>query len=139
MRPDPDRPVVAALLDQRVMAGVGNLWANQISCLQGVSPWTRVGDTDVEALVDLAATALRRSIGGTGQVTTGDTRGGESHWVSGPSRSPVQALRHDYPRHRGGEWRPGAPAHVVVPALPTRAHPSQGLMARKTNAARRTR
>ncbi len=55
MRADPDRPVVAALLDQRVMAGIGNLWANEISLLRAVSPWTRVGDTDVEALVDLAA------------------------------------------------------------------------------------
>jgi endonuclease VIII len=92
MRTDPDRPVVAALLDQRVMAGIGNLWANEISFLRGVSPWTRVGDTDVEALVDLAATALRRSISGmTGnQVTTGDTRRGESHWVTGRAGRPCR-------------------------------------------------
>lgn len=92
MRADPDRPVVAALLDQRVLAGIGNLWANEVCFLRGTSPWTPVRDVDVEATVALAATALRRSISGvTGnQVTTGDTRRGESHWVSGRAGRPCR-------------------------------------------------
>jgi formamidopyrimidine-DNA glycosylase len=92
LRANPDRTVVAALLDQRVVAGIGNLWANEVCFLRGTSPWTRVGDTDVEALVDLAATALQRSVGGVygNQVTTGDPRRGESHWVSGRAGRPCR-------------------------------------------------
>ena len=89
---DPDRPLVAALLDQRLMAGLGNLWVNELAFLVRTSPWTRVGDVDVAALVDLAAKALRGSATGvTGyQVTTGNTRRGESHWVAGRARQPCR-------------------------------------------------
>ena len=82
---DPSRPVIAALLDQRGMAGLGNLWANEICFLRGVYPWSPVGDVDAVALVDRAAESLRASarIPGMYQVTTGRTRRGESHWVVG--------------------------------------------------------
>lgn len=95
MRADPDRPLAAALLDQRVLAGIGNLWANEVCFLRGASPWTPVRDVDVEATVALAARALRLSISGvTGnQVTTGDTRRGESHWVSGRAGHPCRRCR----------------------------------------------
>ena len=40
---DPARPLAAALLDQRLVAGWGNLWANELCFLRGHSPWTPVG------------------------------------------------------------------------------------------------
>ena len=43
------------------MAGFGNLWANELAFLTGVSPWTPIGDVDVERLVERAATMLRHS------------------------------------------------------------------------------
>ncbi len=81
----PDRPVAAALLDQRNLAGLGNLWVNELCFLRGTSPWTPVGELDVPALVALAARCLRHSalVPGAYQVTTGDTRDGRSHWVAG--------------------------------------------------------
>ncbi len=81
----PDRPVVAALLDQRVVAGFGNLWANELCFLVGVSPWTPVGEVDVERLVALGARALTISatVEGAHQVTTGRRQRGERHWVAG--------------------------------------------------------
>lgn len=84
------RPVVSALLDQRSMAGLGNLWVNELAFLMGVSPWTPIGDVDVERLVTRAAAALRHSATTPGayQVTTGLARRGESHWVSGRARRP---------------------------------------------------
>jgi formamidopyrimidine-DNA glycosylase len=36
----PLRPIAAALLDQRLIAGLGNLWVNEICFLRGMSPWT---------------------------------------------------------------------------------------------------
>lgn len=86
----PDRPLVAALLDQTLVAGLGNLWVNELAFLTGVSPWTPVGEVDVARLVDRAAVALHRSatVEGAYQVTTGTTARGETHWVSGRQRRP---------------------------------------------------
>ncbi len=84
------RPVVSALLDQTLVAGLGNLWVNELAFLMGVSPWTAVDDVDVERLVARAATALRHSATSPGayQVTTGVARKGDSHWVAGRARRP---------------------------------------------------
>ena len=88
----PDRPLAAALLDQRNLAGLGNLWVNELCFLRGHSPWTPVGAVDLPAVVDLAARALRRSVTSpqAHQVTTGDARPGEQHWVSGRAGLPCR-------------------------------------------------
>jgi endonuclease VIII len=87
---DPERPLAAALLDQRLVAGWGNLWVNELCFLRGHSPWTPVGEVDVHALVRLGARALRFSATSdrAHQVTTGNTRSGEQHWVSGRAGRP---------------------------------------------------
>jgi formamidopyrimidine-DNA glycosylase len=81
----PERPLVAALLDQGNLAGLGNLWVNETCFLRGYSPWTPIGDVDVVATVALAAKMLRYSAMGPtpAQVTTGVNRPGEEHWVYG--------------------------------------------------------
>ncbi len=90
LRVDPDRPLIAALLDQRCVAGFGNLWANELCFLRGHNPWTPVGAVDLHALLELGARALRRSatVPGAMQVTTGDRRKGEQHWVAGRAGRP---------------------------------------------------
>jgi formamidopyrimidine-DNA glycosylase len=87
---EPDRPVVAALLDQTRIAGLGNLWANELCFLRGVSPWTPAGEVDLAAAVGLAARMLRFSVANprAAQVTTGDTRPGHTHWVAGRAGRP---------------------------------------------------
>lgn len=117
LRADPAVPLVSALLDQTRMAGLGNLWANELAFVLGHSPWTPVGELDVERLVALAATALRHSalVPGAYQVTTGTARHGESHWVAGRQRRPclrcgtvvqmVAELPND-PAHRRTWWCP---------------------------------
>ena len=89
---DPSRPLAAALLDQRNLAGLGNLWANEIAFLRGYSPWTPIGEVDVPATVALAARALRHSARTPGalQVTTGNNRRGAEHWVSGRAGQPCR-------------------------------------------------
>ncbi|HSU03257.1 MAG TPA: DNA-formamidopyrimidine glycosylase family protein [Nocardioides sp.] len=85
---DPDVPLVSALLDQRSMAGLGNLWVNELAFLTGVSPWTPVGEVDLTRLVERAATMLRHSatVEGAYQVTTGSPVRGDDHWVTGRQR-----------------------------------------------------
>jgi endonuclease VIII len=48
---DPTRPVGEALLDQRNLAGVGNLWKAEACFEAGIDPWRRLHDlSDEEAL-----------------------------------------------------------------------------------------
>lgn len=95
LRADPALPLVTALLDQRRMAGLGNLWANELAFLVGVSPWTPVGDVDVERLVERAATMLHHSatVDGAYQVTTGSPVKGDDHWVVGRQRFGCRRCR----------------------------------------------
>ncbi len=89
---EPDRPIASALLDQRGMAGLGNLWVNELCFLRGVSPWTPVGEVDLPALVRLAVRTLRHSakVPGAYQVTTGRNRRGQDHWVAGRAHHPCR-------------------------------------------------
>ena len=107
---DPARPLAATLLDQRVVAGIGNLWANELCFLVGDSPWTPVGEVDAVRLLGRARRALAFSATSpTGyQVTTGDTRPGRSHWVAGREGQPC--------------WRCGTRVQMVpeVPGDPGR-------------------
>jgi endonuclease-8 len=48
---DPTRPIGDALLDQRTVAGIGNLWKVEGCWLAGVDPWRPLGEvSDDEAL-----------------------------------------------------------------------------------------
>lgn len=52
-----DRPVAAALLDQSIVAGIGNVYRAEVLFLAGIDPRrpaSAVGDDDVRALWDLA-------------------------------------------------------------------------------------
>ena len=91
----PANPLVSALLDQRSIAGLGNLWVNELAFLSGASPWTPVGDLDVERLVERAATMLRHSatVEGAYQVTTGSPVRGDDHWVTGRQRQGCRRCR----------------------------------------------
>jgi endonuclease-8 len=53
---DPTRPIGDALIDQRVIAGIGNLWKSEACFRAGIDPWRRTGDvTDEEALAIVRA------------------------------------------------------------------------------------
>lgn len=88
---DPDRPVGVALLDQRVMAGVGNVYRSELCFLRGVDPRTPVADSgDPRAWVDLAHRLLWANRDRSVRVTTGDTRRGRNLWVYGRRNSPCR-------------------------------------------------
>ncbi len=61
---DPTRPIGDALIEQRTLAGIGNLWKVEGCFAAGVDPWRRTGDvSDAEALAIVHAVrpAMRRS------------------------------------------------------------------------------
>jgi endonuclease-8 len=82
LRERPARPLADALLDQRNLAGIGNLYKAETLFLRGVSPWTRVSDVDdLESLVALAQRLMSANLGRPTQVTTGSRRRGEEVYV----------------------------------------------------------
>lgn len=52
-------PIGAALLDQRAMAGLGNIWRNETLFAERVDPLAAVGDLDDATLDRLIATGRR--------------------------------------------------------------------------------
>jgi endonuclease-8 len=61
---DPTRPIGDALLDQRTIAGIGNLWKCEGCFLAGVDPWrptAEVTDNEVRAIVDVTRPLMQRS------------------------------------------------------------------------------
>jgi formamidopyrimidine-DNA glycosylase len=88
---DPDRAIGTALLDQRVLAGVGNIYKCEVCFLRGVDPWTPVGQVeDPAGMVDLVKRLMEANRTGGRQITTGDTRPGRTHWVAGRNGKPCR-------------------------------------------------
>jgi endonuclease VIII len=59
IRRDPARAVGDALLDQRLVSGIGNVWKVESLWAERVSPWRRVGDVTDDELRAVLATAHR--------------------------------------------------------------------------------
>jgi endonuclease-8 len=87
----PDRPVAEALLDQRNLAGIGNVYQAELLFLRGVHPSTPVTAAgDLDRLVRLARELLLANRNAHGHVTTGDRRPGRRHWVYGRAGAPCR-------------------------------------------------
>ncbi len=133
---DPTRPLVSALLDQTGMAGIGNLWANELAFLVGRSPWTPVGEVDLDALVRLAAKALKHSalVPGAYQVTTGATGVARTTGSRGATVAPAcAAARRSGWCPRSATTRTTAARGGARPASPDRGPRDGG--SRRTTAA----
>lgn len=79
-----DMIVVDFLLDQRVMAGVGNEYKNEILFLEGLHPATPMGELGGEARAALVTRARRLMLpnaGRPGRTTTGRRGRGSESWV----------------------------------------------------------
>ncbi len=90
----PDRALGEALLDQRVLAGVGTFYLSEALFLTGVTPWTPVGHLSVDRrarLVELLRRLLQVNAARGVQITTGDARRGRTHYVH--ARSGLPCLR----------------------------------------------
>ncbi|MEU4568557.1 DNA-formamidopyrimidine glycosylase family protein [Micromonospora sp. NPDC023956] len=88
---DPGARVGEALLDQRNLAGVGNLYKCELLFLRGISPWTPVAEVpDLPGLVDLAQRLLAANRGRWTQSTTGSLRRGETSYVYGRRAQPCR-------------------------------------------------
>jgi endonuclease-8 len=120
----PDATVAEALLEQRNLAGVGNLYKCEVLFLRGLWPWTPVGEVpDLGAVVVLAQRLLASNRGRWLQTTTGSLRKSEANWVYGrrgrPCRRCGTPIRLAEQGDRITYWCPRcqpAPAGTVNPA-----------------------
>jgi endonuclease-8 len=67
LRSHPAREIGDALLDQRLVSGIGNLWKAEALWQARVSPWRRleeVGDAELNAVLEAAHTMMAASLGG---------------------------------------------------------------------------
>jgi endonuclease-8 len=100
----PDREISDALLDQRNLAGIGNLYKSETLFLRGINPWRRVGDVpDLAGLVALAQRLLAANRGRWHQATTGSLRRGEEHWVFERAGSRCRRCSTTIRRERQGD------------------------------------
>ncbi|RJQ82936.1 Fpg/Nei family DNA glycosylase [Pseudonocardiaceae bacterium YIM PH 21723] len=78
---DGDQELGLALLDQRIMAGVGNVYRAEICFLLRVSPFAPVSTVDPAAVVALARKLLLVNAWRPERSTTGDLGRGRQLWV----------------------------------------------------------
>jgi endonuclease VIII len=106
----PERPVGDALMDQRVMAGPGNVYRSEVCFLARVDPRSPVGEVgDPSVPIRLMKSLMERNRGGGRRVTTDDPRAGRELWVYGragrPCRrcgTPVRSFTQAIPGTEGG-------------------------------------
>jgi endonuclease-8 len=82
LRAQPDVPIGDALLDQRNLAGVGNVYRSELCFLAKVDPLTPVGAVpDLPLIVEKAKVLLEANKDRFTRITTGDRRRGNQLWV----------------------------------------------------------
>jgi endonuclease-8 len=111
----PTRTIGEALLDQRNLAGVGNLYKAEVCFLSGLHPWTKVEDVkDLPAVVRRAKALLNANKTRWVQATTGSLHKGQELYVFERPRLPCRrcgtpiavAMQGDPPYDRLTYWCP---------------------------------
>jgi endonuclease-8 len=112
---DPARAVVEALLDQRNLAGIGNMYAAELCFVAGLHPLAPVAAVpDLPRVVRRAKQMLDLNKARAVQSTTGNLRERERMWVYRRDRSPCRrcgtpvrvAMRGPAERERATYWCP---------------------------------
>lgn len=89
-----DRAIGTVVLDQRVLAGIGNEYRAELLFLRGLAPWRTVSEVDaaggLEPLLMLARRTMAANVGRPARVFTGVDRKGARHWVYGRAGRPCR-------------------------------------------------
>ena len=125
---DPDRPLGEALLDQRNLAGIGNVYKSELCFLLGVTPWLPVGALPADRAAKLPALAQRLLEANRDRpVRTTTGRRGQDLFVYGRAArpclrcgTPVRAAdQGDGSRERPTYWCPACqPGPAPAPGTP---------------------
>ena len=111
----PDEPLAGALLDQRNVAGFGNVYAVELPFVAGVSPNQPVGAVDgLAELLGFGAAVIRTNAARGPQNTTGRRLRVADHWIYGRRGRPCPLCgttldgwdERDSPWRRVATWCP---------------------------------
>ncbi|CAB0856685.1 Fpg/Nei family DNA glycosylase [Corynebacterium diphtheriae] len=86
----PERAIGLALLDQKVLAGVGNEYRAEICFICGIHPATRIKDVDVDRVLSVTRRLMWANRFSPIRVTTGIRRPGETSYVFGRNHKPCR-------------------------------------------------
>ena len=128
IRAAPDVPIGVALLDQRNLAGIGNIYRCEACFLSGVHPATPVsGVQDLRTLMTDAKQLLEANLGPGRRITilnpardAGGPDGRPAGLLGLPARTPA-CLKCGTPIRRGGTGkaqRRGRTGHLLLPEVP---------------------
>ncbi|GHC52750.1 Fpg/Nei family DNA glycosylase [Streptomyces cinnamoneus] len=88
---DPGRTIGEAVLDQRNLAGIGNVYKSELCFMLRISPWLPVASVHgPERLVALAQKLLEANKTRTARITTADARPDRHLWVYGRADKPCR-------------------------------------------------
>jgi endonuclease-8 len=93
LRADAGRPLGEALLDQRAVAGIGNVYKSEVCFIERLDPWAPVepcSDAQLAAALATARRLLQANVRGGRRVTTDVGRPGASLWVYGRAGRPCR-------------------------------------------------
>jgi endonuclease-8 len=132
----PLRPIGESLLDQRLLAGIGNLYKAEVLFIERVNPWMPTAEvSNLAAIVSTAHRLLRMNRDHPEQSTTGSTRRGSEHWVYLRTGQPclrcgtaiASAEQGEPPRQRRTFWCPSCqPGHGPGAGAGAGADPGAG-------------
>jgi endonuclease VIII len=115
LRAAPEVAIGEALLDQRNLAGIGNLYKSETLFVERVDPWLPTGSVlDLQRLVGTAQRLMRANRDHPEQSTTGRLGRGQEHWVYGRRgeaclrcRTPIRSAEQGTPPYaRSTYWCP---------------------------------
>ena len=86
---DPTRPIGEALLDQRILAGIGNIWKAEGCWEAGIDPWRPVGSLSDEEAVALVEGIRPRMLGRARRATRA-VRARSTGTPAGPARAAAR-------------------------------------------------
>ena len=114
-----------ALLDQRAVAGIGNVYKSEVAFIERLDPWApvaRFSDDELRAALATARRLLRANVRGGARVTTGSPVRGQGLWVYGRVGRPCRRCGTRIGQRRQGElarqtfWCPRCqPPRVTTP------------------------
>lgn len=101
-----DRRIAQLLLDQRVIAGIGNVYKSELLFLEGIHPDAPVADIDTDGLRSLAERARRlmtANVGPGPRSTTGVRGPGRELWIYGRGGRPCRRCGAGIVQRDGGD------------------------------------
>ncbi len=106
LRDRSDEQLGNALLDQRALAGIGNVYKSEVCFLAGLDPWAVVRafeDAELLSALRTARRLLQANVRGGARVTTGSQVRGQGLWVYGRAARPCRRCGTPIQVRRQGE------------------------------------